>query len=68
MFGLKESEKLDVYSHGYGPKALLYVCYGFMDGTYNTYGLWFIGALFNDRREVRLPLLTICAFLLLASS
>lgn len=55
VFGLKESQKLDVYSHGYGPKAFLYVCYGFMDGTYNTYGLWFIGALSNDRREVRLP-------------
>ncbi|EXJ84578.1 hypothetical protein A1O3_05248 [Capronia epimyces CBS 606.96] len=51
-FGLKESQKLDVYTPGYGPKAFLYVMYGFMDGCYNTFGLWFIGALSNDRREL----------------
>jgi hypothetical protein len=65
VFGLKESQKLDVYSNSYGPKAFLYVCYGFMDGIYNAYGLWFIGALSNNRREVRLPLLTIWAILLI---
>ncbi|OQV05104.1 hypothetical protein CLAIMM_09897 [Cladophialophora immunda] len=45
---LTEAEKLDVYSHGYGAKAFLFVMYGYMDGSYITYLSWFFGALSND--------------------
>ncbi|RDW64122.1 hypothetical protein BP5796_10624 [Coleophoma crateriformis] len=46
--GLKEAQKVDVFSPGYGVRAFLYVCYGYMDGCTGTYLLWFFGALSND--------------------
>ncbi len=50
--GLTESQKLDVFSPGYGPKAFLYIVYGYMDGCYVTYLSWFFGALTNDVNTV----------------
>lgn len=52
--GLSESERLDVFDPGYGAWAFLYIMYGFMDATYNCYAYWFMGALSNDPREVRI--------------
>jgi hypothetical protein len=49
---LPEAEKLDIYSHGYGVKAFLFVMYGYMDGSYITYLSWFFGALSNDVKIV----------------
>ncbi len=52
--GLPDGKLIDVYDRGYGVRAFLYAMYGYMDGCYNTFALWFIGALSNDFREVRL--------------
>ncbi|KAL5318582.1 hypothetical protein ACEPPN_013644 [Leptodophora sp. 'Broadleaf-Isolate-01'] len=46
--GLPESERYDVFTPGYAPRAILYISYGYMDGCLGTFLLWFFGALSND--------------------
>ena len=50
--GLTELERVDIYDHGYGIAAFVFIMYGYMDATYNCYCFWFIGALSNKTEEV----------------
>lgn len=52
--GLPNGVVFDVFDSGLGVRAFLYAMYGYMDGCYNTFALWFIGYLSNDFEEVSL--------------
>lgn len=54
VYGLPESDRVDVYDPGYAGAAVVYALYGFTDATFNCYLYWFIGALSNRPEEASL--------------
>ncbi|TGZ76253.1 MFS general substrate transporter [Ascodesmis nigricans] len=47
-----EFRRMDVFDDGFFGYLFLYMCYGFLDSTWQTYAYWLMGALSNETRKL----------------
>ncbi|KAG7448591.1 MFS general substrate transporter [Guyanagaster necrorhizus] len=43
-----ESNKMDIYDHGYAGRVMFYICCGILDAMWQTTAYWLMGAMSND--------------------